>query len=89
MDLAAAAPLVENYLAHAVHQWEGLGSASDVAARPTIASAQGVWLHTEDDRKLMDLNSQAMCVNLGHNTIPGMAEAVQRQLAAVPLLDCR
>ena len=57
----------------------------DVAPIP-IASGKGCYLYTVDGREILDFNSIAMNVNIGHGD-PRVAEAVAAQMADVAFVS--
>ncbi|MBA2662867.1 MAG: aminotransferase class III-fold pyridoxal phosphate-dependent enzyme [Bradymonadaceae bacterium] len=44
-----------------------------------VARAEGVYFYTPDGQKILDFNSQLMCVNIGHGH-PKVIEAMKKQL---------
>ncbi|MFU8806229.1 MAG: aminotransferase class III-fold pyridoxal phosphate-dependent enzyme, partial [Bradymonadaceae bacterium] len=44
-----------------------------------VERAEGVYLYTPDGQKILDFNSQLMCVNVGHGH-PKVTEAIKKQL---------
>jgi taurine--2-oxoglutarate transaminase len=61
--------------AHTMYTWASTGSVNPLP----IARAEGIWLYTTDGRKILDFNSQLMCVNIGH-AHPRVIDAMKRQL---------
>lgn len=60
---------------HTIYTW-----AKGEAVNPLpIDRAEGIWLYTTDGRKILDFNSQLMCVNIGHGH-PKVREAIKRQV---------
>ncbi len=47
---------------HTFFSWSVQGAVDPIA----IDRAEGVWLYTPDDRRILDFNSQLMSVNIGH-----------------------
>ncbi|HKE96676.1 MAG TPA: aminotransferase class III-fold pyridoxal phosphate-dependent enzyme [Povalibacter sp.] len=45
---------------------------------PTIVGGAGVWIHTADGRRILDMSSLAECSNLGHQH-PHVVAAIRRQ----------
>jgi len=44
-----------------------------------VARAEGVWLYTPEGERILDFNSQLMCVNIGHGH-PKVREAMKKQI---------
>jgi taurine--2-oxoglutarate transaminase len=61
--------------AHTMYTWASTGSVNPLP----IARAEGIWLYTTDGRKILDFNSQLMCVNIGH-AHPRVIDAMKKQL---------
>jgi len=61
--------------AHTLYCW----SMGDAVSPLPVARAEGVWLYTPEGKKLLDFNSQLMCMNIGHNH-PAVREAMKRQI---------
>ena len=59
---------------HTMYTWTK-GEAADPLA---IERAEGVYMYTTDGEKILDFNSQLMCVNVGH-AHPKVVEAIKRQ----------
>ena len=47
---------------HTFYTWAAQGKVDPLP----IERAEGVWMYTTDGRKVLDFNSQLMCVNIGH-----------------------
>ena len=60
---------------HTMYSW----AATDAVTPLPIERAEGVWLWTPDGRRLIDWNSQLMCVNIGHGH-PRVRDAIVSQL---------
>jgi taurine--2-oxoglutarate transaminase len=60
---------------HTLYTWAATGSVDPLP----IARAEGVYLYTTDGKRILDFNSQLMCVNIGHGH-PRIAAAIARQL---------
>lgn len=59
---------------HTMYTWMK-GEAADPLP---IDRAEGVYMYTSDGHKVLDFNSQLMCVNIGHGH-PKVIEAIKRQ----------
>lgn len=61
--------------AHTLYCW----SRGDKVAPLPVERAEGVWLYTPDGKRILDFNSQLMCMNIGHGH-PRVREAMKRQI---------
>ncbi len=57
-------------------------SAGDAVDPLPIAKAEGIYLWTPEGRRIIDFNSQLMCVNIGHNH-PKVVEAMKKATESV------
>jgi len=60
---------------HTVYTW----AKGDGLEPLPIERAEGVYMYTPDGQKILDFNSQLMCVNVGHGH-PKIIEAIKNQL---------
>ncbi len=60
---------------HTLYTWAATGAVDPLP----IARAEGVYLYTTEGQRILDFNSQLMCVNIGHGH-PRIAAAIARQL---------
>ena len=67
--------MIEACKAHSIYTW----TSRDAADPLPIARAEGIHLYTPDGRRLIDFNSQLMCVNIGHGH-PKVRDAIKRQV---------
>jgi taurine---2-oxoglutarate transaminase len=58
---------------HTMFSW----AAGDAVDPLPIARAEGIYLWTPEGKRIVDFNSQLMCVNIGHNH-PKVVEAMKR-----------
>jgi taurine---2-oxoglutarate transaminase len=63
-----------NDRAHVFHSWSAQGLIDPIV----VAGAEGSWFWDEDGRRYLDLSSQLMNVNLGHQH-PRLVEAIKAQ----------
>jgi taurine--2-oxoglutarate transaminase len=67
--------MIELCKQHTMYTW-----AKGEAVTPLpIERAEGVYMYTPDGRKILDFNSQLMCVNIGHGH-PKVRAAMKRQI---------
>lgn len=59
---------------HTMYSW----AQGDAVDPIPIARAEGVYMYTPDGQKILDFNSQLMCVNIGHGH-PKVIEAIKKQ----------
>jgi taurine--2-oxoglutarate transaminase len=79
-----ASEMIDLCKQHTLFNW----SASDSVSPLPIERAEGVWLYTPDGRKILDFNSQLMCVNIGHShprVIAAMKAQLDKLIYAFPL----
>ena len=67
--------IIELCKKHTLYSW----SATDAVNPLPVDHAQGVWLYTTDGRRVLDFNSQLMCVNIGHGN-KKVIDAVHAQM---------
>jgi taurine--2-oxoglutarate transaminase len=60
---------------HTLFSWAAVDDVNPLA----IERTEGIYLHTTDGRRIIDFNSQLMCVMIGHSH-PKVIEAVKRQM---------
>ncbi|MEM9071616.1 MAG: aminotransferase class III-fold pyridoxal phosphate-dependent enzyme [Myxococcota bacterium] len=60
---------------HSMYSW----SKGDAVDPLPIARAEGVYMYTTEGEKMLDFNSQLMCVNIGHGH-PKVREAIKKQV---------
>ncbi len=60
---------------HSMYTW----TRGDAVDPIPVARAEGVYLYTPEGHRLLDFNSQLMCVNIGHSH-PKVLEAMKQQL---------
>lgn len=60
---------------HTMYSW----AATDAVAPLPIERAEGVYMYTPEGEKILDFNSQLMCVNVGHGH-PKIREAIKAQV---------
>ncbi len=68
-----AKTIVDSCLAHSLYSWSATGSVHPLP----IERAEGVYMYTADGRRILDFNSQLMCVNIGHSH-PRVVAAMKR-----------
>lgn len=61
---------------HTLYTWANTGVVDPLP----VERAEGIYMYTPDGTRLIDFNSQLMCVNVGHGH-PKMVEAIQKQAA--------
>jgi taurine--2-oxoglutarate transaminase len=61
--------------AHTLYTWEAQNNVNPLP----IERAEGIHVFTPDGQRLIDFNSQLMCVNIGHGH-PRVIDAIKRQL---------
>lgn len=68
--------------AHSLFTW----AASDNVAKGAlhVTRSEGVYLYTDDGKRYLDWNSQAMCVNHGHTVDQEILDAILHQLKTLP-----
>lgn len=69
--------MIDACLEHTLFSW----SASAKVAPLPIARAEGVYLYTPEGQRILDFNSQLMCVNIGHSH-PVVVAAMQEAAAS-------
>jgi taurine--2-oxoglutarate transaminase len=69
--------MISACLEHTMFSW----SASGKLAPLPIARAEGVYLYTPEGQRILDFNSQLMCVNIGHSH-PKLIAAMQAAAAS-------
>ncbi|MBI2377636.1 MAG: aminotransferase class III-fold pyridoxal phosphate-dependent enzyme [Deltaproteobacteria bacterium] len=67
--------IIELCKKHTLYSW----SATDAVNPLPVDHAEGVWLYTTDGRRVLDFNSQLMCVNIGHGH-KRVIDAVMKQM---------
>ena len=60
---------------HTMYSW----SKNSAVEPKTIERAEGVYMYTDDGRRILDWNSQLMSVNIGHHH-PRVREAMKKQI---------
>ena len=75
---ATGAELVARTRRHNFFSW----SAQDAINPIPFVRAEGVYFWDADGKRYFDLNSQSMCVNIGHGD-PRVVEAIQAQAATL------
>lgn len=69
--------MISACLEHTMFSWSATGK---LAPLP-IARAEGVYLYTPEGKRILDFNSQLMCVNIGHSH-PKVIAAMQEAAAS-------
>ncbi|MEZ4454249.1 MAG: aminotransferase class III-fold pyridoxal phosphate-dependent enzyme [Nannocystaceae bacterium] len=67
---------------HTFYSWAAQGSVDPLP----VARAEGSYLYTPDGQKILDFNSQLMCVNIGHShpkVLAAMKAAIDEHLLYV------
>ncbi|HFE44360.1 MAG TPA: aminotransferase class III-fold pyridoxal phosphate-dependent enzyme [Nannocystis exedens] len=67
--------MIEACRAHTLYAW----SQQDKVDPLPIARTEGVYMYTPEGERILDFNSQLMCVNIGHSH-PKVIEALKKQL---------
>lgn len=67
--------MIELCKEHTLYAWSAQGSVDPLP----VARAEGVYLYTPEGEKILDFNSQLMCVNIGHSH-PKVLAAMKRAL---------
>ncbi len=67
--------IVELCKKHTMYTW----NKGDAVDPLPVERAEGVYMYTPDGRKILDFNSQLMCVNIGHHH-PKVRQAMKRQI---------
>src|SRR6195256_4317088 len=67
---------------HTLYDWSAQADLKPLA----VESAKGVYFHTVDGRRIIDFNSQLMCVNAGHGN-RRIIEAIKRQADQLPYIS--
>ncbi|MCA9694008.1 MAG: aminotransferase class III-fold pyridoxal phosphate-dependent enzyme, partial [Myxococcales bacterium] len=67
----SSAEMIELCKQHTMYTWSK-GQAVDPLP---VARAEGVYLYTPEGERILDFNSQLMCVNIGHGH-PRVKEAI-------------
>ncbi|MCB9787099.1 MAG: aminotransferase class III-fold pyridoxal phosphate-dependent enzyme [Deltaproteobacteria bacterium] len=75
-DAMSADEMVRLCKAHTLYTWAKVDAVDPLP----VDRAEGVWMYTPDGRKILDFNSQLMCVNIGHGH-PKVVEAIAKQAA--------
>ena len=70
-----AQEMIDLCKAHTLYCW----SKGDGVAPLPVERAEGGWLYTPDGKRILDFNSQLMCMNIGHGH-PRVREAMKRQI---------
>ena len=78
----SADEITELCLRHTLYDW----SAQSALKPLPITSAKGVYFHTAGGKRLLDFNSQLMCVNAGHGD-RRIIEAIKRQAEQLPYIS--
>ena len=60
---------------HTMYTWSVQGEVDPIP----VERAEGVYMYTPDGERLLDFNSQLMCVNIGHGH-PRVRAAMKRQI---------
>ena len=60
---------------HTMYTWNANNNVNPLP----VERAEGVYLYTTDGRRILDFNSQLMCVNIGHGHV-GVRNAIKKQL---------
>jgi len=53
---------------------------------PMISRGEGCYLFDMDGNKYLDWTCQAICTNLGYDVPPAVLEAVNKQMATLPMV---
>jgi taurine--2-oxoglutarate transaminase len=75
-DAMTSEEMIRLCKAHTMYAW----AKGDAVDPLPIERAEGVWLYTPDGKKILDFNSQLMCVNIGHGH-PKVVQAIAEQAA--------
>ena len=67
---------------HIIHPWDDF-AAPDPDARSFVTHGKGVYIHTDDGRKLLDGPGGMWCVQIGYDR-PEMADAMAEQARRLP-----
>lgn len=67
--------IIELCKAHTMYTW----AAGDAVDPLPVERAEGVYMYTPDGKRILDFNSQLMCVNIGHGH-PKVREAMKKQI---------
>lgn len=78
----SAEEISELCVRHTLYDWSAQAGLNPLA----VDSAKGVYIHTVDGRRLMDFNSQLMCVNAGHGD-RRIIDAIKRQAEQLPYIS--
>ena len=70
-----SAEMIELCKKHTLYTWASVDGTDPLP----IERAEGVYLYTPDGKRILDFNSQLMCVNIGHGH-PRVIEAIKKQL---------
>ena len=70
-----SAEMIELCKKHTLYSWSSVDGADPLP----IARAEGVYLYTPDNKRILDFNSQLMCVNIGHGH-RRVIDAIKKQL---------
>ncbi|EDM80708.1 4-aminobutyrate transaminase [Plesiocystis pacifica SIR-1] len=68
--------MIQTCLEHTMFSWTATGKVSPLP----IARAEGVYMYTPEGKRILDFNSQLMCVNVGHGhpkVIAAMKQAAE------------
>lgn len=68
---------------HSLYSWSATGKVDPLA----VTRAEGIYFWTADGQRMVDFNSQLMCVNIGHNhpkVVARMKEALDRVIFIYP-----
>ncbi len=74
--------IVEQCKRHTFFTWKAQADAKPIP----IASAQGAYVTTHEGKRLLDFNSQAMSVNIGHNH-PRVKQAITQQMETLQFVS--
>jgi taurine---2-oxoglutarate transaminase len=78
----SAEEISELCVRHTLYDWSAQAGLKPLA----VDSAKGVYIHLVDGRRLMDFNSQLMCVNAGHGD-RRIIDAIKRQAEQLPYIS--
>ena len=70
--------MIELSKRHTIFEWSAQGAMDPIP----VARASGVYFYTPDGKRLIDFNSQLMCVNIGHGDAR-VVKAIEAQLAVL------
>jgi len=68
---------------HVMTTW---GPGAAFRGAPLLTHGEGCYLFDVDGNRYLDWTSQAVCTNLGYDVPPSVLEAVQKQMARLPMV---